>query len=156
MPKVYLAADHAGYALKEALTPFLAEHGYEVEDCGAFALDPSDDYPGIIQGCARKVATDSGSFGIVMGGSGQGEAIAANRINGVRAVVYYGTAGMQTDAQNNELDIITSMRTHNDSNVLSLGARFLSEEEAKAVVLQFLTTSFSGDERHVRRIQALQ
>ncbi len=153
MPKVYLAGDHGGYALKESLKPFLVDLGYEVEDCGASSLDTTDDYPDFIVPCAKKVAENPGSFGIVIGASGQGEAMVANRVPGARAAVYYGApAHTQTDSDGRELDIIASTRDHNDANVLSLGARFISEEEAKEVVRRFLTTAFSGNERHVRRL----
>lgn len=151
--KVYFAADHGGFALKEMLIPFVQSLGYETEDCGAFALDTNDDYPVFIQAAAKKVAADpANSRGIVVGASGQGEAFAANRFKGVRAVVYYGEpARQQTDADGKVLDMITSTRNHNDSNVLSLGGRFLTEEEAKAAVQTWLATPFSGLERHERR-----
>ena len=106
--------------------------------------------------CAEKVANNAGSFGIVIGASGQGEAIAANRIAGVRAAVYYGPVSKeQTDATGAELGLIESVRLHNDANVLALGARFLEEADALAAVQTFLATPFSGDERHLRRIQKL-
>ena len=155
--KVYFAADHAGYALKEILKPFVQSLGYEIEDVGAHALDMNDDYPVFIQAAARKVAEDTAnSRGIVIGGSGQGEAFAANRIKGVRAVVYYGEpARKQIDAGGKELDMISSTREHNNSNVLSLGGRFLIENEAKAAVKKWLSTGFSGEERHTRRIEMI-
>src|SRR3989344_2115667 len=125
---IYLAADHGGFALKEKLKPFIEGLGYEVIDCGAFTLDMQDDYPVFIQAAAREVAKDPDNRqGIVIGGSGQGEAFAANRIKGVRAVVYYGEpARPQIDADGKEIDMITSTRDHNDSNILSLGGRFLT------------------------------
>jgi ribose 5-phosphate isomerase B len=127
--------------------------GYQVEDIGAHELDPEDDYPDYILPCARKVASDHGSFGIVIGASGQGEAMAANRVKGARAAVFYGAAmAPQTDASGKSLGIIESVRAHNDANILSLGARFISKEEAKEAVRMFLTTRFSRDERHERRI----
>lgn len=156
MPKIFIAADHAGYALKEALKPFLSGLGHEVEDCGAFSLDPNDDYPDFMLPCARKVAATPGSFGITIGASGQGEAMAPNRVPGVRAAVYYGApASTQTDAGGAVLSMIESVRAHNDANVLSLGARFLTEDEAKEAVRVFLATPFSGEERHMRRIEKL-
>lgn len=159
--KVYFGADHGGFALKNNLIEFAAALGYETEDCGAFSLDMNDDYPVFIQAAAKKVAADWAagieSRGIVIGGSGQGEAFAANRIKGVRAVVYYGEPKrMQTDADGKEIDMITSTRDHNDSNVLSLGGRFLTEEEAKAAVQKWLAAKFSGAERHARRHQMLE
>ncbi len=151
MPKIYIAADHAGYALKEALMAEL-HSSYEVEDCGAFTPNPDDDYPEIVTPCAKKVASDAGSFGIVIGASGQGEAMAANRVVGVRAAVYYGSsAATQTDASGMNYGIIESARAHNDANILSLGARFITESEAKQVVKVFLETPADDAERHVRR-----
>jgi ribose 5-phosphate isomerase B len=153
MPKVYIAADHAGYSLKEELIPYIGTLGYEVEDLGAHAFDETDDYPDFITPCAQKVVGDMGSFGMILGASGQGEAIAANRIRGVRAAVFYGApTATQQDAQGRVLDLITSVRAHNDANILSIGARFVSLEEAKEAVNSFLSTPFSGEDRHVRRI----
>lgn len=151
--KIYFAADHGGYALKEALKPYVQSLGYEVEDAGAHTLDGEDDYPVFVQAAARKVAEDpEHSRGIVIGGSGQGEAIAANRIKGVRAVVYYGEpARKQTDAEGKSLDMIFSTRDHNNSNVLSLAGRFLTEDEAKKAVSEWLAAPYSRAERHERR-----
>ena len=154
MPKIFIGADHAGYELKERLKPFLAELGYEVEDCGASSLDLGDDYPDFILPCAKKVTENQGSFGIVIGASGQGEAMAANSVPGARAAVYYGEPlKKQTDSDGTELAMLESVRNHNDANILSLGARFLSDEEAKEGIRRFLGTAFSGDERHVRRLK---
>ncbi len=155
MPKVFIAADHAGLALKEALTPFLVSLGYEVVDCGAAAYIEGDDYPDYVRPCAERVVADQ-AFGIIIGASGQGEAMAANRVSGARAAVYYGEAAHpQTDADGTQLGIIESERTHNDANMLSLGARFLSEEEARDAVKRFLATPFPGEERHARRVGKL-
>ena len=150
--KIYFAADHGGFPLKEVLKPYVQSLGYEVEDVGAFTLDMNDDYPVFVQAAARKVAEDpTQNRGIVIGGSGQGEAFAANRIQGVRAVVYYGEpARKQVDADGKQLDMIASTREHNDSNVLSLAGRFLTEEEAKHAVKRWLATAYSGSERHTR------
>ena len=155
--RVYFAADHGGFPLKEALKPFVQSLGYEVEDMGAFTLDMEDDYPVFVQAAARKVAENpSDRRGIIIGGSGQGEAFAANRIKKVRAVVYYGEpARQQTDADGKQLDMITSTRQHNDSNVLSLAGRFLTEEEAKAAVKKWLAAAHDGAERHTRRHRML-
>lgn len=153
MPKVYIATDHAGYALKEALIPYIGTLGFEIEDLGAHVLDMDDDYPDFITPCAQKVAEDAGSFGVILGASGQGEAMAANRVPGVRAAVFYGAPSTeQQDVQGQTLDLITSVRAHNDANILSIGARFVSLVEAKEAVHSFLTASFSGEERHLRRI----
>lgn len=154
--KIYLASDHAGYELKEALMPFLRERGLEVEDVGPTTHNPEDDYPDYILPMASKVASDKGSFGLGLGASGQGEAIVANRIKGVRAVVYYGPAAhTQTDSGGQALDLLASTRNHNNANILCLGSRFMSIEEAKGAVLLWLSTPFSGEERHTRRINKI-
>ncbi len=143
--KIYIGSDHAGYELKEKLKIFLEEMGHNVTDKGAFKLDNEDDFPDFIVPVAKAVANDEGSFGIILGGSGQGEAMSANKIDGVRATEYYG----------GDPEIIKVSREHNDANILSLGARFVSEEEAQEAIRLFLETKFSGDERHVRRIKKL-
>jgi ribose 5-phosphate isomerase B len=143
--KIFLASDHAGFELKEALAPFLHEHGFVVEDLGPSSFDPEDDYPDYLMMLGRHVADERGSKGIGIGGSGQGEAMAANRVKGARAAVFYGGPD----------EIIKLSREHNDANILSLGARFLSQEEAKKAVLLWLNTPFSNDERHERRIKKL-
>ncbi|MDE2079078.1 MAG: RpiB/LacA/LacB family sugar-phosphate isomerase [Patescibacteria group bacterium] len=154
--KVYFASDHAGFELKAKLIEHVRELGYEAEDCGALTYDADDDYPDFIAPCAKKVAADLGSFGIVLGASGQGEAMCANRVKGARCALYYGApAKEQTDMDGNELDMIASTRAHNDANMLSLGGRFLLDDEAKAAVEKFLATPFSNAERHLRRIKKL-
>lgn len=141
---ILFASDHAGYALKNALVAFVRDElGFDAEDLGAHELALEDDYPELIAPAARRVSDDpQHTRAIIIGGSGQGEAIAANRFRGVRAVVYYGGAP----------EIIRLSREHNDANILSLGARFLSEADAKAAVKLWLDTPFSGAKRHVRRI----
>jgi ribose 5-phosphate isomerase B len=155
--KVYFAADHGGFPLKEVLKSFVQSLGYEVEDMGAFTLDMNDDYPIFVMAAARKVAEDPEHCrGIVIGGSGQGEAFAANRIKRVRAVVYYGEPmRKQTDADGKQLDMITSTREHNDSNVLSLAGRFLTEDEAKDAAKRWLAEPHDGAPRHARRHQMI-
>lgn len=155
--KIVFATDHAGFALKEALVPFVRDElGFEVTDIGALAFDPDDDYPAYMAAVAAEVAADpEGTRAIILGGSGQGEAVVANRFRGVRAVVYYGPSVAQVDADGTELDMIASTRRHTDANVLSLGARFLSEEQAKDAVRAWLETPFAGEERHVRRITSI-
>ncbi|MHB1316425.1 MAG: RpiB/LacA/LacB family sugar-phosphate isomerase [Minisyncoccota bacterium] len=145
--KIFLASDHAGFVLKESIYKFLKELQYEVDDLGAEKEIPNDDYPEIMARAGKKVSENpTENKAIIFGGSGQGEAIVANKFKDVRAVVFYGGA----------LDIITLSREHNDANVLSLGARFVKEDEAKEVVKIWLETKFSGDERHVRRIEQIR
>ena len=142
--KIVLGTDHAGYKLKEVLKKFLGEQGHECEDMGTDS-EKSCDYPDFIYPVAKKVAEDPENRGIILGGSGQGEAMTANRVKGIRAAVYYG----------GNKDIITLSRTHNNANILSLGARFISDEEAKEVVKLWLETDFPAEERHVRRIKKI-
>ena len=147
--KIFIGSDHAGYELKEKLKIFLAQKGHDVEDKGAFKLDPEDDYPDFIKLVAEAVAEDpNNSRGIVIGGSGQGEAIEANRFKHVRAEVYYG------GAPDSGLETVRLAREHNNANILSLGTRLISGEEAKKAVEIFLSTPFSGG-RHQRRIEKL-
>lgn len=153
--KIYLGADHAGYALKEKIKDWLEEWDFDYEDMGAREFDPADDYPDFIHAVALAVAEDPESRGVILGGSGQGEAMAANRTRGVRAAVYYGPSSAKT-SQGQGLDIIRLSREHNDANILSLGARFVSEDEAKEAILLWLETPFSGEERHVRRIKKFE
>lgn len=144
--KVYLATDHVGFELKERIKKFLKEEKYEVEDCGAYSLDPEDDYPDFISKAAEAVSKELSSKAIILGGSGQGEAIVANKFPNVRAAVYYGA--------NKQMPALT--REHNDSNILSLGARFLTVSEAIEVVKLFLQTPFSNETRHLRRIKKIK
>lgn len=149
--KILFATDHAGFELKEKLVPYIKELGYEVEDLGAYKYDENDDYPDIISKVARKVSDDSENMkGIILGGSGQGEAITANKFPNVRAIVFNGQCEKK-DGVKVPNEIIIS-REHNDANILSLGARFLSESGAKEAVKVWLETKFLGDERHKRRI----
>ena len=142
--KIYLASDHAGFELKQFLGEHLSQIGFSVEDCGAHEMNPLDDYPDFIIPAAQKVAGDSNAKGIIMGGSGQGEAIAANRVKGVRAAVYYG----------GPLDIVKLSRSHNNANILSLGVRFITPEKAAEAVDLWLKELFEG-ERHKIRIEKL-
>lgn len=142
--KIYIGADHAGFEMKEALKKNLEELGHQVEDKGAFKYQPDDDYPDFVIPTAQAVANDpEQSRGIVIGGSGQGEAMAANRVKGVRAAVFYG----------GNFEIIELSRKHNNANILSLGARFIDGELAKKAVKLWLETPFEGEGgRHKRRI----
>lgn len=140
--KIYLGADHAGFELKEKLAYLLKELGHEVEDKGPAEYDPNDDYPDYIAPVARAVSDDPSARGIVLGGSGQGEAMVANRFNGVRASVWYGGG----------TEVLKVSREHNDANMLAIGTRFAGEEETLHAVKIWLETPFSGEERHRRRI----
>ncbi|HLD87228.1 MAG TPA: RpiB/LacA/LacB family sugar-phosphate isomerase [Candidatus Nanoarchaeia archaeon] len=144
-PTIVLGSDHAGFNLKEAVKSHLEGKGLRVKDMGAHSFNEQDDYPDFIIPAAKEVAKYPKSKGIIFGGSGQGEAIAANRIKGIRAALYTG----------HNLDIVKLSRTHNDSNILSLGARLVSEKEALNAIMLWLSTPFSREERHVRRIKKL-
>jgi len=150
METILIAADHAGFELKRELTVFLRDMGYAVRDFGAYEFNADDDYPDFIAPLAREVSESGGTKrGIAIGGSGQGEAMVANRFPHVRAVVFNGQY-KPTDGRVIPHEIVTS-REHNDANVLSLGARFISETEAKSAVRVWLDTPFGGEERHARR-----
>ena len=161
--KIYIGTDHSGYELKEKLKKYLEGlgMGYEVEDKGAFKYDADDDYPDFIRPVAEAVAKDKGSFGIIMGGSGQGEAMSANRIKGARAAVFYGEAvaegavDVKGGKSSDPFEIVKLARVHNNANILSLSARFLSEDQIKFAIELFLSTKFAGEERHTRRIKKL-
>jgi len=144
--KILIASDHAGYKLKKELISYLAKIDYEVEDKGSFKYSQEDDYPDFVAPLAREISENTNLRGIVIGGSGQGEAMVANRFEGVRAVVYCAS----------NLDIIKLSREHNNANILSLGARFLSIRKAKKAVKLWLETSFSGEERHLRRLAKIK
>ena len=148
---VHIGADHAGFELKEALVNYLRKLKYEVIDHGAHVYDEFDDYPDFVAPVGEAVSSHpNGVKGIVIGGSGQGEAMVANQFPNVRAVVFYGNKVFQGS------DIIKLSRQHNDANVLSLGARFLTTGEAKDAVRVWLTTPFSGEYKHIRRIKKIE
>jgi ribose 5-phosphate isomerase B len=138
--RVYLGSDHAGFELKQHLVEYLTKQGYECVDVGPHVYDPEDDYPSFCLHTGASVVADPGSLGIVIGGSGNGEQIAANKIAGVRSALVW------------RVEIAQLARQHNDANVLSLGAREHTVEEATTFAEAFLTTPFSGNERHARRI----
>ena len=142
--KIILATDHAGFKLKEEIKEYLVDAGMEVEDMGAYTLNPPDDYPDFIVPAAKKVAKDQ-SRGIIFGASGQGEAIAANKVKGIRAALYYGK----------NMEIVKLSRTHNNTNILSLGAKYLTKEETIEAIKIWLKTNFSNEERHRRRIKKI-
>lgn len=147
--KIYLAGDHAGFALKEEIKQYLVGRGFSVQDFGPVSFDPGDDYPDFVIPMAKAVALrqaqgEHDAFGIVFAGSGQGEAIAVNKIRGVRAAVYYG----------GPLDIVRFSRKDNDANVLCLGARFIIKEEMIDAITLWLETKFEGG-RHERRLKKI-
>ncbi len=165
--KIYIGCDHTGYPLKERLKTYLTELnlGYEVVDKGPFRFDADDDYPDFIRPVAEAVASDDKegvkSFGIIMGGSGQGEAMCANRVPGARAAVFYSEALAQSaidvkgEQSTDPYEIVKLARVHNNANILSLSIRFLSEDQIKFAIELFLKTEFKNEERHMRRIQKL-
>jgi ribose 5-phosphate isomerase B len=138
--RVYLAADHAGYELKAHLLDHLSRRGHEVVDVGADAYDPADDYPAYCLRAGAAVVADPGSAGVVIGGSGNGEQIAANKVPGVRAALAWSVKTARL------------AREHNDANVVGIGARMHAVDDATAIVETFLDTAFSADPRHQRRI----
>ncbi len=143
--KILLASDHAGFKLKNVVLSHLLGKGYDVEDLGPYEYDENDDYPDFIRPLAKRVSKEKDSMGIIFGGSGQGEAIVANRFNGVYAAVL----------NNNNIELVKLARLHNNANVLSLGARFVENDEAISLVEEFINTEFLGGERHVRRISKI-
>jgi ribose 5-phosphate isomerase B len=141
--RVYLGSDHAGYELKSHLVDWLKAHGHQPVDCGPHAYDAEDDYPPFCLRAAERTAADPDALGVVIGGSGNGEAIAANKVEGVRCALAWSEETAKLG------------REHNDANVLSVGARMHSLDEATSFVAVFLATPFSGAERHARRIAML-
>lgn len=138
--RVHLGSDHAGFELKRTLVDWLVANGCDPVDHGAHEYNADDDYPRFVIAAATAVAGEPGTFGIVLGGSGNGEAIAANKVVGIRAALVW----TETTAR--------LAREHNDANVISLGARQHSPAEAVRFVATFLGTAFSGDQRHARRL----
>ncbi len=138
---VYLASDHAGYTLKGSLKSRLQGEGVSVVDCGPEHYDAGDDYPDFVEPAMQKLLEDPTGRAVIVGKTGEGEAMDANRFKHIRAAVYLG----------GPVDVVKFAREHNDANVLSLGADFVSEDDAWTAVYLFLTTPFSGDARHVRR-----
>ena len=138
--RVYLGSDHAGYELKVHLANHLGKQGYEVMDVGPHAFDPNDDYPAFCLHTGLRVVADAGSLGVVIGGSGNGEQIAANKVAGVRAALIW----------NGETARLS--REHNQANIAAIGARQHTLDEATSLVETFLATPFSGVDRHARRI----
>ena len=141
---IVLATDHAGFELKESVKKFLLESNYKVKDFGAFTYESTDDYPDFINPAAKFISENDNIMGIIFGGSGQGEAMAANRFKGVRAAVFY-------DGPD---EIIDLSRLHNNANILSLGSRFITSERAIELIKQWLSVEFEGG-RHQNRIAKL-
>ncbi len=182
MSKIYIASDHAGFVLKNALISHIRTLGYDIEDMGAAALNPEDDYPDFMTPLAKRVAAEPDARGIIIGGSGQGEAMCANRVSGIRAAVFYviaassaimpnlsndsasaealansaqiaePTAFVNSTRTKDVYEIVRRTRQHNNANILSIGARFVTQDEAFEAVRIFLETEFSGAERHQRRL----
>ncbi len=146
--KIYIGTDHAGFELKEELKKFLENLGCEVEDKGAYEFNKEDDYPDfilpVVKAVAEDIARDLDSRGIVIGGSGQGEAIVANKVKKIRAAVVYDEYSARMS------------REHNDTNIVSLGTRTLDPDKAKKLVKLWLETPFSNEERHKRRIEKIK
>ncbi len=144
--KILVASDHAGFELKSKILAFLNKQAFEVEDMGAYVLDKEDDYPEIMIPVAMRVVSDpENTKAIILGKSGNGEAMISNRFPGVRAAVYHGK----------NLEIVRLSREHNDANILSLAAGYVDEDEAIEAVKLWISTPFSHDPRHIRRNEML-
>ncbi|MEK7106337.1 MAG: RpiB/LacA/LacB family sugar-phosphate isomerase [Patescibacteria group bacterium] len=158
--RIYIGADHTGYELKETLKEYLPllGLGYELIDKGALSYNADDDYPDFITEVAKSVAEDKVSFGLVLGGYVHGQAMCANKVKGARAALFYGeilpeeNVDIQGEKSADPFEIVKLARMHNDANILSIGVRFTSVDQAKFAIELFLKTEFSKDERHERRI----
>ena len=144
--KIYIGSDHTGFEMKRELKAFLSGFGFEVHDCGPEKYNHDDDYPDYISIVAKHISEESDVKGIIIGYSGQGEAMVANRFKNIRCAVFYG----------GPKHVLTLSREHNDANILSLGANFLTTSDAKQAVELWLHTKFSGEERHERRIKKIE
>ncbi len=159
--KIALAADHAGFAQLQDIQKWLSSLGHDCHNFGPTQLCPDDDYPDFIYPAAKAVGVGSFEKGVILGGSGQGEAMAANRVKGVRCMVFYGSAVARSvvDAEgstsHDPLALVRLSRQHNDANMISFGARFVSLEDMKHVIKLWLETDFPGEERHKRRNKKL-
>jgi len=160
--KVFLATDHTGLELKEKIKLHLTQNGYEVEDCGAYEYDKDDDYPDFISKAARGVSKNQEGRGIIFGGSGQGEAIVANKFKGVRCALFYTpvvpihAADITGRISSDPYEMLRLTREHNDANMLSLGFRFLKEEDVMRAIDIFLNEPFTKIERHARRVEKIK
>ncbi len=159
--KIAIASDHAGFAKLKDLSEYLETLGHEVDDFGPKSLNKDDDYPDFIIPAARSVATGESDKGIILGGSGQGEAMAANKIKGIRCAVFYGPAvprgviDVSGKVSHNPYEIVRLSRQHNDANMLSLAARFVTLEDMRKVIILWLETSFDSEQRNSRRISKI-
>src|SRR5579872_4595802 len=159
--KIFLASDHAGFNLKESVKSYLTKKGDEVIDCGALSYDPDDDYVGFMAKAAIEVSKDKSAKGIIFGGSGQAEAMVANKIDGIRCALFYGKVkpSLAVDVTGKESDdpyeMIRLTREHNDSNMISIAARFVDFDVCNEAIDLWLSTPFSFDQRHVRRIEKI-
>lgn len=161
--KVYLATDHTGFYLKDKVFRMLSEMGYTVVDCGADDFNPEDDYPDFISKASAEVSKNPISDrGIIFGGSGQGEAMLANKYKGVRCALFYGGVApreamdVEGDKSTDPLAILKLTRAHNDANMLSIGVRFASEEDILEGIKLWLQIPGATDERHLRRIEKIK
>lgn len=161
--KIFLATDHTGLELKEKITAFLTDKGHEIEDCGAYEYDKADDYPDFISKAAEGVSKNpDNSRGIIFGGSGQGEAMVANKYKGVRCALFYTpaiparaadiTGRMSTDP----FEILRLTREHNNANMLSIGFRFVKDEDILKAIDYWLSIPDAKEERHVRRVEKIK
>lgn len=161
--KIVLATDHTGFELKNKVKVFLQEQGHDVEDCGAYEFDKNDDYPDVIAKAAEMVSKDAErAKGIIFGGSGQGEAIVANKFKDVRCALFYSKAipvqeiNVEGRVSNDPFEIVKLTREHNFANMLSIGVRFLTEEEALQAIQVWLETPTTTEERHIRRVAKIK
>ena len=158
---VYLATDHTGLEIKNKAKQFLTEQGYQVEDCGAYEFDKNDDYPDFISKAAVQVSRNPENKGIIFGGSGQGEAMTANKFKRVRAAVFYGpviptkAADITGRQSTDPYEMLRLTREHNSANILSIGIRFLTDEEILKVIKLWLDAPFTNEEHHLRRVQKI-
>ena len=160
--KILVASDHAGYELKNSIKKYIEELGYTCEDMGPHIYDKEDDYPDFVIPLAEKISQSKGkSKGIKIGGSGQGEAIAANKVKGIRAAVFYGPikATKEIDVKgtksNDPYEILKLTKIHNNANILSIGERFIDEKIVKKAVKLWLETEFTHEERNIRRVKKI-
>lgn len=159
--KVYLATDHTGIELKNKVKDFLQKEGHDVEDCGAYEYDKYDDYPDWISKAAQKVSDNPQERGVIFGGSGQGEAMVANKFKNVRCALFYTPAlptqpvNIEGDKSTDPFEIIKLSRLHNQSNMLSIGFRFVTDDDVFKAIKLWLETPDPTEERHLRRIEKI-